>query len=67
MISSPYSYQVETLGLPPIPKGKFNNWFSLVSYLDSLTENQKVEFLALWHSEIYNAGIATGEENMLDD
>ena len=64
---SPYSYQVEKLGLPPIATGQFNNWFNIVGYLDSLTEHQKVQFLELWHNEIYGCGIATGEENMLDD
>ena len=63
---SPYSYQVENLGLPPITRGQFNNWFDIVSYLDSLTENEKAKFLELWHNEIYQSGIATGEE-MLDD
>ena len=64
---SPYSCQIENLGLPPITRGQFNNWYDLVDYLDSLTENEKVKFLELWHNEIYKDGIATGEENMLED
>ena len=62
-----YSCEVQKVGLPAMPKNSFNNWFDILDYINSLEENDQAKFLELWHNSIYQHGIATGEQNILDD
>ena len=64
-----YDCDLTNIGLPSTGKHNgeiLNNKWERLRYLQSLNDEQKIEFLDLLISNAYQSGIATGEENMLE-